>query len=162
MSESLADIIYSSIYNDFEMVISSMYFVVAISATILTSFVLIASFYKQNNPGTLLLSSLCCADFLFSFTASLVTFTNLYHRRFAIGDIACRIDGAIVCFSCSISIMSLLFMSLERCKSFCSYLNRFERGPPIQFDHTNGMDVDDIHMDCFHSIWSISVFFQFI
>ena len=105
-------------YNLVDIAISSVYLLISIGATLAVSIVLIACIRREISPTTFLLLTLCWADFLFGISVLIVTAVNLSYGHFAIGQIGCIIDGALVCFSCGLSIFSLFFLTLERCILF--------------------------------------------
>jgi hypothetical protein len=93
----------------------SFHLVLGIVATIGVSTVLVACMRKKSSPSTLMLLSLCWADLMFAVSVVIMEIYDLSKNAFAIGPIGCIIDGFIIFFSCTLSICSLFFITLERC-----------------------------------------------
>ncbi|KAJ3302369.1 hypothetical protein HDV03_005010 [Kappamyces sp. JEL0829] len=92
------------------LVTSSIHFPIGVIGFLAVGLVLLSTAGEKNKtPGTLLLLSLCWADLAFCLSAVIIGALDLHA-----GKVGCVIDGVIVLFSCCLSILSLLSITLER------------------------------------------------
>ncbi|KAJ3302371.1 phosphatidylserine decarboxylase 1 [Kappamyces sp. JEL0829] len=97
-------------YDTPALVTSSIHFSLGVIGVLAVGLVLLSTAGEKNKtPGTLLLLSLCWADLVFCLAAVVFGALDLHA-----GKVGCVIDGVIVFFSCCLSILSLLSITLER------------------------------------------------
>ncbi|KAJ3336044.1 hypothetical protein HDU91_001930, partial [Kappamyces sp. JEL0680] len=97
------------------LVTSSIHFSLGVIGVLAVGLVLLSTAGEKNKtPGTLLLLSLCWADLAFCLSAVIIGALDLHAGGWSTGKVGCVIDGVIVFFSCCLSILSLLSITLER------------------------------------------------
>jgi hypothetical protein len=76
--------------------------------------ILLPNSRKIDNPSTYLILSQLCADFCLCANIFVMSVWNCIHQRWSWGQLGCLVNSAFTIGSCYTSVLSLLFVSIER------------------------------------------------
>ena len=118
--------------------------------------IMISCIQREMNPSTLLLLSLCFADFLFLISVTSHTIICLKYQAYVTSSIACLTNATVNCFANLISICSLLSITFERCIG--SFANcRFIDCTCKYAFNKDGIHLDSNNVGCGYSVCVLSI-----